>query len=483
MTSVGMKEMRCRAGCGQSFLTSARGRLLRAAVVAIVAVAVGPVSIALAAPLSLTITSPPNGTATNNQTPSFSGTTNDPFDGEWTETFDPVTLDIHVGTTVEGELVQTLSTPEFLGGTWFLGPAKTLDPGTYTAQAEQSDEVLGTGKSEPVTFTVDTTPPQVTLTSPANGSSTSSGSQEVGGSAGTATGDSPTVMIELFAGPTIGPQAPLETLVVQASNGSWSATFGGLNPGTYTAQAEQRDEAGNIGMSAPVTFTVTTPAVATTPPPAPPVASFKWFPSAPKAGETVSLVSTSTDTASPITAFAWAPTSSGAFQAGKPVLSTSFSTAGGHVVRLRVTDANGLSSVATETIAVTQRPLILMQPFPIVRIAGSESPSGVQLSLLTVQAPVGTLVRVTCGGRHCPSRFESRVAVSSKGNRKGGPVLLTFRRFERALGAGVVLEIRASKPEEIGKYTSFAIRRHKLPARVDACVGPTNPKPFPCPAS
>jgi len=453
------------------------------------ALAIGPVTIAAAQPPAdpptLRITSPLNGSATNNQTPSFSGTTNDIFNEErlFSEEVSPseeVKLKIYPGTRAEGTPVQTLTTPMFLDGTWSFSLPKALSPGTYTADAKQED-LSGTGTSDPVTFTVDTTPPQVTLTSLANGSSTSSGSQEVGGSAGTENGDLPTITIRLFAGAMIGSQPPRETLVVPPSNGSWSATFGGLSPGAYTARAEQRDEAGNVGMSAPATFTVTTPP--SPPAPAPPIASFKWFPSVPKTGETVSLVSTSTDTVSPIAAFAWALTSSGAFQAGKPVLGTSFSTPGGHVVRLRVTDGNGLSSVATETIDVTQRPLILMQPFPIVRIAGSESSSGVQLSLLTVQAPVGTRVRVTCGGRHCPSRSESRVAVSSRGNRKGGPVLLTFRRFERALGAGVVLEIRASKPEEIGKYTSFAIRRNKLPARVDACVGPTNPKPFPCPAS
>jgi len=467
----------------------ARRGLFRFAVALLGAFAVGPVTVAAAQPPAdppiLQITSPRNASATNNQTPSFSGTTNDIFDEERLsfEEVSPseeVKLKIYKGTTAEGTPVQKLTTPTFLDGTWSFSLPEALSPGTYTAKAEQKDQ-SGPGKSEPVTFTVDTTPPQVTLTSPANGSSTSSGSQEVGGLAGMENGDLPAITIRLFAGAAIGSQPPQETLVVPPSKGSWSATFGGLSPGAYTARAEQRDEAGNVGMSAPATFTVTTPP--SPPAPAPPVASFKWFPSAPKTGETVSLVSTSTDTASPITAFAWALTSSGAFQAGKPVLSTSFSTAGGHVVRLRVTGANGLSSVATETIDVTPRPLILMQPFPIVRIAGSESPSGVRLSLLTVQAPVGTRVRVICGGRDCPSRSESRVAVSSRGNRKGGPVLLTFRRFERALRAGVVLQIRASKPGEIGKYTSFAIRRHKLPARVDACVGPTNPKPFPCPAS
>lgn len=458
-------------------LASRTGRaLLRAALVSLVAVAVGPVGIAMAEGPSVTITSPSPGSVSNNQTPFFGGSTNDYLD--------PVMLNIYAGTgtTFKGVTpLQTLPSSAPLGGTWSAGPAQNLADGVYTAQATQTELGEEPGTSEPVTFTVDTTSPRVTITSPANGSSTSSGSQEVSGSAGTAIGDSSTVTIQLFPGSTTELQAPLEALTVPVSNGSWSATFGGLSPGTYTVRAEQSDGVGNLGMSAPVTFTVSTPAA----PPAvpPPVASFKWFPAAPKTGENVSLVSSSTDAASPITAFAWALTSSGAFQAGKPVLGTSFSTPGGHVVRLRVTDGNGRSSVGTETIEVTPRPLILMQPFPIVRIAGSKSSSGVQLSLLTVQAPVGTRVRVTCGGRHCPSRSESRVAVSSRGNRKGGPVLLTFRRFERALGAGVVLEIRASKPEEIGKYTSFAIRRNKLPARVDACVGPTNPKPFPCPAS
>jgi len=142
-----------------------------------------------------------------------------------------------------------------------------------------------------------------------------------------------------------------------------------------------------------------------------------------------------------------------------------------------------LTGVATETIPVSAAPLVLMQPFPVVRIAGSESASGVKLSLLTVQAPVGTRVSLTCGGSHCPRRSESRVVVASRKNSKAGSVLLTFSKFERSLHAGVMLEIRVSKPGEIGKYTSFRIRPNKPPARVDACVGPITPKPIPCPTS
>ena len=215
--------------------------------------------------------------------------------------------------------------------------------------------------------------------------------------------------------------------------------------------------------------------------PSPPVASFAWFPTAPHTGEPVSLVSSSTDVSSPITSFAWDTAGNGTFQAGKPVISTSFSTPGSHVVRLRVTDANGLSSVVAETVVVTPPPLTLMQPFPIVRIAGSDTSSGVKLSLLTVQAPQGARVTAQCRGRGCPVKSVSQLARSSKS--KAGTVLVVFRRFERSLRAGVILSIRVSSPGEIGKYTSFTIRRNKPPVRVDACIGPTNPKPIPCPAS
>jgi Bacterial Ig-like domain/PKD domain len=447
--------------------------LLRAVMVSLVTVAAGPVGIAMAEAPSVMITSPPNESVTNNPTPTFHGLAEEGLGGE-------VTLAIYSGQTATGLTVQMpIKTPlSLLAGSWEL-TAEHLPDGIYTAQATQTTLALETGTSRPVTFTVDTTPPQVTITSPANGSSTTSGSQEVSGAAGTAIGDSSTVTIQLFSGATTELQAPLEALTVPVSNGSWSATFGGLSPGTYTVRAEQSDEVGNLGMSAPVTFTVSTPAA----PPAvpPPAASFKWFPAAPKTGENVSLVSSSTDAASPITAFAWALTGNGAFQAGKPVFTTSFSTPGSHVVQLRVTDGNGLSSVATQAVYVSSSPLILMQPFPIVRIAGSETSSGVRLSLLTAQAPAGARVTVSCRGRGCPTKSASRVAVSSK--RNAGAVVVEFRRFERSLAAGVILDVRISKAGEIGKFTRFVVRHGKLPQRVDMCLQASGVNPLVCPSS
>lgn len=432
-----------------------------AAAVSLIAAIVGSAGTADAA--NFTIVGPRG--VTNDPTPSFSGRAEPEF-GD-------VTLTIHDGATVGGAEQQLPGQASAASGSWKV-TAKYLPDGTYTAQATQEEE------SAAVTFTVDATPPNVTLTSPANGSVTGTGSEPVSGTAGTELGrDSPTVTIQLFSGSTTELQPPLEALTVPVSSGGgWSGAFGGLSAGTYTARAVQSDWAGNVGMSTPATFTVTTGAA---PGAAPPLASFRWFPAAPRTGENVSLVSSSTDPTSPITAFAWALTGTGPFQAGRPLLTTSFSTPGGHVVRLRVTDGNGLSSVATQTIPVTSVPLMLMQPFPIVRIAGSETSSGVRLSLLSAQAPAGARVTVSCRGRGCPAKSESRVVASSK--RRAGAFVVRFRRFERALRGGIVLEIRISKPGQIGKYTRFAIRRGRLPARRDTCLGPAGGKPLVCPSS
>jgi hypothetical protein len=426
---------------------------------------------------SITIESPRSELVMNNSSPIFSGLAGLGESEEESPIF--ITLVIHSGSSVTGTPVQTRETALLSFGTWVIATSPALEDGTYTAQAtETGEEHKVVTPSKPVTFTIDTKVPNVSVSSPANGSTTSAETVTIEGGAGVESGDTGTVTVQLLTGSASGPLK--EAHIAQVSNGRWSTPFGGLSPGTYTAQAEQSDEARNVGLSAPITFTVTTPP----PPPVtpPPAASFTWFPTAPRTGENVSLVSSATDMTSPITAFAWGFTGTGAFQAGKPVLTTSFSTPGGHVVRLRVTAADGLSSIATETIKVDSSPLALMQPFPIVRIAGSETFSGVALRLLTAQAPAGSRITITCKGHACPAKSESRVAASSK-KRASGTVTVEFRRFERALQAGVVLEIRIFKAGQIGKFTRFTVRHDKLPERDDACLGPTGGKPIVCPSS
>jgi len=438
-------------------------------VVSSAVIALGHVGIASAAPPDVSITSPLNGSISNNQTPTLRGSAEE--DGG------EVTLYIYEGPTVGPIAVQTLKTRVLLeGGRWMLGPAKPLPDGTYTAIATQIDPA---GTSLPVTFTVDTAPPMVTLNPPESPSD-----DDTPSFTGTASDATP-VIVQIYVG---GAEDGTVVSVASAAvtGGGWKS--GDANPvlasGEYTAVATQESSLGNpAGSSGPVTFTVTPSPIITPaaiPTPLPPTASFKWFPPVPETGESVSLVSSSTDVASPITAFAWALTSVGAFQNAGSVLSTSFSTPGAHVVRLRVTNAAGLASVATETIDVVGRMTPLMQPFPVVRIAGSDDAAGVKLRLLRVQQmPAGARVTVRCKGRGCPFKSASRLAVSTK---LGVPPI-EMRGFERSLPAGVTLEVLVSKLGEIGKYTRFRVRRGKLPERVDLCLNPAGGQPLVCPAS
>jgi hypothetical protein len=440
--------------------------LLLACVISVLAVVAGPLGIASAA-AAVTIESPTNGSTTTDTTPTFKGMA-EPGGGEVTVAISPVGGE---GTTTTKPVTPSAT------GSWKVTSAHLADA-TYTAVATQEGEPI---PSAQVTFTVETAqppshPPHVTLTYPANGSTNTTGTEPVGGLAGTlAEAGTGTVTVQLFSGPVIGVQQALEALTVPVSpEGAWSGTFGGLGVGTYTIRAEQSNSHGEVGISPSATFTVVIPAG-----PAPPAASFQWFPPFPSTGENVSLVSSSTDTASPITSFAWALTATAPFQTGKPVLVTSFATPGAHTVRLRVTDGNGLSSIATEAISVKSSPLILMQPFPIVRIAGSETHSGVRIRLLTAEAPPGAHITVRCKGRGCPVKAAKRIAVSSK----SGAAPLTFHTFERSLRAGITLEILIYKSGQIGKYTRFVIHRGKLPQRTDMCLSPTGLTPLVCPSS
>ena len=168
---------------------------------------------------------------------------------------------------------------------------------------------------------------------------------------------------------------------------------------------------------------------------------------------------------------------SGSFQAAGQTLTTSFASPGNHLVRLRVTDASGASNVAAETIPVGSRALPLMQPFPLVRIVSTRTGRGIRLRLLSILASRGTRITITCKGRSCPIKKQSKVAAAGK----VGLASVSFGRFQRTLASGTILEIRISRAGEIGKYTSLSIRRGAL-KRVDACLPPTGTRPMPCPS-
>lgn len=414
---------------------------------------------------------------TSNASPSFGGVAESSAEAK-----PEVTLKIWSGTSASGTLVQAVTGAA--PGAWSIGPVKALADGTYTAQAEQPAVAKNpAGVSATTTFTVDTKAPEPTLSAPGE----TTGPETVSGLAGTAPGDRRQVTAEVFAGASTEPGAQFETITVNASPvGSWSATFADLPSGQYTVLARQSDEAGNAGVSATRQFVVNVPPAPPTPAPSspdPPNASFTWVPAQPAVGQSVSFVSKSTDASSAITGYGWDFLGAGPFAGGGQVATTSFTTPGSHTVRLQVSDANGLSSIATQTVQVAPQVLTLMQPFPIVRIAGAETAGGVRIRLLSVQAPPAAKIAVSCKGRSCKTKSESRVVTAaSKAKSKTGAVTLSFPRFQRSLKAGTVLQIRVSRAGQIGKFTSFTIRRGKLPVRVDACLRPPSTSPSPCPS-
>jgi large repetitive protein len=387
---------------------------------------------------------------------------------------------IYRGTSAEGPIVVAEAAQRSPGGEWSFTPAAALEDGTYTAKAvqENGSGPEHAGGSNPITFKIDTRPPRVGITTPENGAILGLTTPTLSGAAGQEEGDLQSIRLKIYAGSAASGN-PIQVLEVTPAGGSWTASAGPLPDGIYTAVAEQPDNAGNVGTST-ITFGVFAPGNGL-----PPVASFQWIPSAPYVGQAVSLVSNSTDASSPITGSAWDLAGNGLFSPAGPVVTTSFSRAGPHVVRLRVTDASGLSSLVAKTIPVTVAPVRLVQPFPVVRIAGTQYRRGVRISLLSVQAPVGARIGVVCKGPGCPTKSKSqqRLSATHAASKNGGMALVEFRRFERALQAGAYLEIRVSLPGQIGKYTRFTVRRGKLPTRFDSCLDPTGVKPIACPTS
>ncbi len=124
--------------------------------------------------------------------------------------------------------------------------------------AVRARDRAGNVEATPATFewTVDTAAPAVTLTVPANGATVSDATPSLSGAAGMAAGDSGTVTVRIYAGGSAS-GTPVRTLTTTRSGGTWSATASPqLADGTYTAQAEQRDAAGNLGRSGARTFAV-----------------------------------------------------------------------------------------------------------------------------------------------------------------------------------------------------------------------------------
>jgi hypothetical protein len=112
----------------------------------------------------------------------------------------------------------------------------------------------------------------------------------------------------------------------------------------------------------------------------------------------------------------------------------------------------------------------MIKPYPTVRISGKLTKGGADVALLTVRAPRGVRITLTCKGRTCPVR---EVAQATS--------LYHIQQFERELRAGTRLTITITKPKHISKVTTITIRKGKGPARSDKCQLPGETKLIACP--
>ena len=124
-----------------------------------------------------------------------------------------------------------------------------LPEGSHTFEVRAFDSNGNVDGSPAVyTWTVDVTAPAPRIAA-ASGST-----PHVQGNAGTASGDDGTVTVDLFSGSSAS-GAPVQSVVASRDgSGSFSADFTRVGAGTYTVSARQKDAAGNIGSSAPVSF-------------------------------------------------------------------------------------------------------------------------------------------------------------------------------------------------------------------------------------
>jgi hypothetical protein len=112
----------------------------------------------------------------------------------------------------------------------------------------------------------------------------------------------------------------------------------------------------------------------------------------------------------------------------------------------------------------------MIRPYPMVRISGRLTKTGADVALLTVRAPRGVRITLTCTGKACPLR---EVAQATS--------LFHIQQFERELRAGTKLTIEITKPKHISKVTTIVIRKGKGPARRDKCRLPGEAKLIACP--
>lgn len=181
-------------------------------------------------PTTVILTPVVNG-RTNDTTPQITGTT---------EVGATLTLVIR---DAQGNVVQTINNvPVDAQGNWS-ADAMMLGEGTYTVTATAQDAAGNMSVEGPRTFAVDLSVSTLTITNPADGSSTSSRRPAITGST------EPSATVVVTVRDTNGNVIQTNTVQADAATGAWQVALQmDLNDGDYTVEANATDIAGNMTM-------------------------------------------------------------------------------------------------------------------------------------------------------------------------------------------------------------------------------------------
>ena len=131
---------------------------------------------------------------------------------------------------------------------------------TSTTALRLASRETGATAAQLEVVAVDNVPPNVVMTSPANGASTGDPTPLLAGTGGTAAGDSATVVVKVYSGPVVSGLPVQERTASVGAGGAFAVEAApALAEGVYTVRAEQSDAGGNLGLSNPNTFTIVPP--------------------------------------------------------------------------------------------------------------------------------------------------------------------------------------------------------------------------------
>src|SRR5205823_6561973 len=144
-----------------------------------------------------TVTTPANSGFVNTLTPTFSGAA-----GNATSDSNTININVYSGSGTTSLLRSFTATRS--GTSWtttYPGGSPVLVNGSpYTVQVTQGDSATNAGTSNANTFTVHPTAPAPTVTTPANSGFVNTLTPTFSGTAGNATGDSTTVVVNVYSG-------------------------------------------------------------------------------------------------------------------------------------------------------------------------------------------------------------------------------------------------------------------------------------------